>query len=66
MLVVISYYVFHTSEAKSYLFSLRHIKGSHLGENIVQLIIAIMEEYRIKDLLRYFALNNVLSNDTCV
>jgi hypothetical protein len=66
MLAVVSYFVLHTSEAKSYLLGLRHVEGAHLGENIAQLVIAVIEEYKIKDLLGYFVLDNALSNDTCV
>jgi hypothetical protein len=66
MLAVVSHFVSHTSEAKSCLLGLRHVEGSHSGENIAQSVIAVIEEYEIKDLLGYFVLDNVLSNDTCV
>jgi hypothetical protein len=66
MLAVVGHFVLHTSEAKSCLLSLRHVEGSHSGENIAQSVIAVIEEYEIKDLLGYFVLNNVSSNDTCV
>ena len=63
MLAIVSHFISQSREVKSCLLSLRHIEGSHLGENIAQSVITIIEEYRIKDLLRYFILNNVLLNN---
>jgi hypothetical protein len=34
MLAVVGHFVSHTSEAKSCLLGLRHVEGSHSGENI--------------------------------
>jgi len=66
MLAVVGHFVLHTSKAKSCLLSLRHVEGAHSGENMAQSVIVVIEEYEIKDLLGYFVLNNVSSNDTCV
>ena len=66
MLAVIGHFVSHTGEAKSCLLGLRHIEGRHSGENMAQSVITIIEDYGIKDLLGYFVLDNVSSNDTCV
>jgi hypothetical protein len=66
MLAVVGHFASHTSEAKSCLLGLRHVEGVHLGENMAQLVIAVIEDYEIKDLLGYFVLDNALSNDTCV
>jgi len=66
MLAVVGHFIFQSRKAKSCLLSLRHIKGSYSSENIAQLVIAVIEEYEIKDLLGYFILNNVSSNNICV
>jgi hypothetical protein len=66
MLAVVGHFVSHTGEAKSCLLGLRHVEGIHLGENIAQSVIAVIEEYGIKDFLGYFVLDNASSNDTCV
>jgi hypothetical protein len=66
MLAVVGHFVLYTGEAKSCLLGLRHVESSHSDENIAQSVIAVIEEYEIKDLLGYFVLDNALSNDTCV
>ena len=66
MLTIVSHFVSHASEAKSCLLRLQHIEGVHSSENIAQSVIAVIEEYKVKDLLGYFVLDNASSNDTCV
>ena len=66
MIAVIAHFVSHTGEAKACLLGLRRIQGSHSGENMAYTIIAVIEEYELKDRLGYFMLDNVTSNDTCV
>jgi hypothetical protein len=66
ILAVVGHFISQSGEAKSCLLGLRHIESSHLGENMAQSVITIIEEYEIKDLLGYFILDNVSSNDTCV
>src|SRR6202035_3801931 len=63
MLAVVGHFVLHTSEAKSCLLGLRHVEGAHSGENMAQSVIAVIEEYKIKDFLGYFVLDNASSND---
>ncbi len=66
MLAVVEHFVSHVGEAKSYLLGLRHVEGAHSGENMAESVIAVIEEYEITDILGYFILDNVSSNDTCV
>ena len=66
MLAIVSHFISQSGEVKSCLLGLRHIEGSHSGENIAQSVIAVLEDYEIKDLLGYFILNNVSSNNIYV
>jgi len=66
MLAVVGHFVSHVGEAKSCLLGLRHVEGAHSGENMAESVIAVIEEYEITDILGYFILDNVSSNDTCV
>jgi hypothetical protein len=66
MIGIVSHFVSHTGEAKVCLLGLRRIEGSHSGENMAQSIIAVIEEYELRDRLGYFMLDNATSNDTCV
>ena len=42
------------------------LRGAHSGENMAESVIAVIEEYEITNILGYFILDNVSSNDTCV
>jgi hypothetical protein len=54
MLAVVGHFVSYTGEAKSCLLGLRHVEGAHSEENIAQSVIAVIEEYEIKDFFRIF------------
>jgi hypothetical protein len=66
MLAVVGHFVSHVGEAKCCLLGLKHVEGSHSGENMAQSVIAVIKEYEITDILGYFVLDNISSNDTCV
>ncbi len=51
---------------KTSLTDLHYIIGIHFGEIIVELVIEIIKKYRFEEKLRYFILDNVISNDLYV
>jgi hypothetical protein len=48
------------------LLGLKRLRESHLGKNLAQVIIKLINEYEIADRLGFFVLNNASSNDICV
>ncbi|OCK92117.1 uncharacterized protein K441DRAFT_571233, partial [Cenococcum geophilum 1.58] len=40
--------------------------GEHSGANIAQIVLNIVNKYRISSYLRYFVLNNALSNNIAI
>jgi hypothetical protein len=62
--------VAHFIDSKGYrqtkLLALRQLKGEHSGENIAASVLKVIKEYRIRDRIGFFVLDNAGSNDTAV
>jgi hypothetical protein len=63
---VIAYYLISDLQFKSLLIRLRNLEGPYLGENIAVCVLAIIAEYEISDLIKYFVSDNVSSNDVAI
>jgi hypothetical protein len=48
------------------LLGLKRIKGLHSGENIIEVIIPVLKEYKVAPRLRVFIVDNVDSNNTVI
>jgi hypothetical protein len=48
------------------MIALKRLHEAHSGENIGSLLIEIINNFDLKERLRYFVTNNASSNDTCV
>ena len=62
--------VAHFIDSKGYrqtkLLAIRQLKGEHSGENIAASVLKVIKEYRIRDRIGFFVLDNAGSNDTAV
>ena len=48
------------------LISFKRIKGGHAGENIAEVVIPVLEEYKVSQNLGVFVTDNADSNDTAI
>ena len=48
------------------LLGIKHVQGSHTGDNLAYYFTKLIEDYRIKDNLDYFMLNNAENMNTIV
>jgi hypothetical protein len=55
-----------SDKIRTTLLGLRRLKGPHSGENMAEVVIAVLKDYNISKRLGYFVLDNAGTNDTCV
>lgn len=62
--------VAHFIDSKGYrqtkLLAIRQLKGEHSGENIAGSVLQVIKEYKIRDRIGFFVLDNAASNDVAV
>jgi hypothetical protein len=63
---VCAHFVGSNTRNTTVLLSLRRMKGPHGGENIVEVIIPVLEEYEVVLRLSVFITDNAESNDTTI
>ena len=51
---------------KIVLLGIKHVKGSHKGENLASYLVKLIDDYRFQDNLGYFMLDNAENMDTTV
>ena len=61
---VVAHFVDENGSLRTLLLALREIIGAHSGENMASLILAVLEEYNIRNSLGYFVMDNAENNDT--
>ena len=67
LIIVVIHYLNRDLKARSYLISLRRIKGAHSDKNIAEVIISMLGEIDIILLkLGFFIYDNAINNDTCI
>ena len=64
ILGIISYFIDCNFKAYTILLGLKHLIGSHSGENIAQLLIKAIKTYKLSIVLGFYILDNVGDNDT--
>ena len=65
-LKVVGHFMGVNNNVKTVLLGIRRITGSHTGESLARHLIKLIDDYRIKDNLGYFMLNNADNMDTIV
>jgi hypothetical protein len=67
---VVAHYLSKDLESRTQLIAMRSIEGPHTGENqaqvIAEVIAEVIEDYEIRDQLRYFVTDNAGNNDTVI
>jgi hypothetical protein len=63
---VIAHYTDNTFRNRTIMIALKRLHETHSGENMASLLIEIINDFDLKERLRYFLTDNVGSNDTCV
>jgi hypothetical protein len=63
---VVAHYLSKDLESRTQLIAMRSIEGPHTGENQAQVIAEVIEDYEIRDQLRYFVTDNAGNNDTAI
>lgn len=66
LLAIVAHFIDENYNNRTILIGLRRLRGSHSGENIAQRVIAVMEDFELVDIFRYFVLGNAESNNTGV
>jgi hypothetical protein len=63
---VVAYYINNIFKNRTVMIALKGLHETYSGENIGSLLIEIINDFDLKERLRYFIIDNVSSNDTCV
>jgi hypothetical protein len=63
---VIAHYIDNIFKNRTVIIALKRLHEAHSGENMGSLLIEIINNFDLKERLRYFVTNNISSNDTCV
>ena len=63
---IVTYFTGQDYHNHSVLIGLRRIKGAHSGENIAEVAIPVLQEYRVAANLGVFVTDNAELNDTAI
>jgi hypothetical protein len=63
---VVAHYTDNIFKNRIVMIALKRLHEAHSGENMGFLLIEIINDFDLKERLKYFIINNVSSNDTCV
>jgi hypothetical protein len=63
---VIAYYTDNIFKNRNIMIALKRLYETYFGENMSSLLIEIINNFDLKERLKYFIINNASSNDTCV
>jgi hypothetical protein len=63
---VVAHYTNNIFKNRIIMIALKRLHETYSGENMDFLLIEIINNFDLKERLRYFVINNVSSNDTCV
>ena len=63
---IISHYFTDNGDLRESVLAFRELQGQHTGENQAQLIIAVVEEYRIATKVGFFMIDNAENNETMI
>jgi hypothetical protein len=63
---VIAHYTDNTFKNRNVIIALKRLHETHSGENMDSLLIEIINNFDLKERLKYFITDNISSNNTCV
>jgi hypothetical protein len=63
---VIAYYGDNIFKNRTVMIALKRLHETYFGENMSSLLIEIINNFDLKERLKYFITNNINSKDTCV
>ena len=63
---IVGHFMGADNSVKTVLLGIKHVKGSHTGENLAYNLMKLIEDYQFKDKLGYFMLDNAENMDTAV
>jgi hypothetical protein len=63
---VVAHYTDNTFRNRIIMIALKRLHEAYFGKNIDSLLIEIINNFDLKERLRYYITNNINSNDTCV
>ncbi len=66
IIAVITHYINSKGHRQTKLLTIHQLKGEHSSENIAASVLKVIKEYRIRDRIGFFVLDNIGSNDTAV
>ncbi len=65
-ITVVIYYINNNYKIRTRFIILRRLHGDYNRENQARNLMEILKEYEFVDLVGYFVINNIGSNDTCI
>lgn len=66
MCAIVAHFIGSDYTCQSALLGMKKLKGTHSGENIAEVIIPVLEEYKISDRLGIFVADNIESNNIAI
>ncbi len=63
---VVIYYIDSNYKNRTRLINIRRLYEDYSGENQADLLLKILNKYKLADLVGYFVLNNITTNDVCI
>jgi hypothetical protein len=63
---VVAYYIDNIFKNRTIMIALKRLYEAYFGENMGFLLIEIINDFDLKERLKYFITDNASSNDTCV
>lgn len=66
ILGVVAHFIDKTDKRRTSVLALLEVEGEHSGENMAEVLLHIIRDYKIGGRIAYFMADNASSNDTCV
>ncbi len=63
---IVAYFIDKTGERRTTVLALREVEGEHSGENIADVLLQVIKDYKITGRIGYFIADNASTNDTCI
>jgi len=66
ILGVVAHFIDKTGQRRTSVLALREVEGEHSGENMAEILLQVITDYKIGGRIAYFMADNASSNDTCI
>jgi hypothetical protein len=66
VLGVVAHFIDNTGTRRTAVLALREVEGEHSGENIADVLLQVIKDYKITGQIGYFMADNASTNDTCI